>query len=61
MKVLQAKGLLYRKLSFYSLDKIGEEAFKLKLLTVARSVPGLAGYYATSSARDVPPKVPLSS
>ena len=49
--------MLYRKLSFHSLDKIGEEAFRLKFVDCRKvSVPHLAGYYATSSARDVPPK-----
>ncbi|CAN6164531.1 unnamed protein product [Urochloa humidicola] len=62
MKVLQAKGLFNSKLSFFSLAVIGEKAFRLKFIDCHKdAVPGLATYYATACAGEVPPEVQLSS
>ncbi|RLM68929.1 uncharacterized protein C2845_PM17G04250 [Panicum miliaceum] len=62
MKVLQAKGLLNSKWNFFSVIVIGEKAFRLKFIDCHKdAVPGLAAYYATACAGDVPPQVQLSS
>nr|CAB3467525.1 unnamed protein product [Digitaria exilis] len=55
MKVLLAEGLLKCSRSFYSLAKLGEEAFKLKFINSHKdSVPGLADVYAAACAGVVP-------
>uniref|UniRef100_A0A0A9B7D0 Uncharacterized protein n=1 Tax=Arundo donax TaxID=35708 RepID=A0A0A9B7D0_ARUDO len=47
-------------MSFFSLAKIGEEAFKLKFIDCHKdSVAGLADAYATACAGDVTPEVQL--
>lgn len=58
MKVLQAKGLLKRKMNFYSLATMGEENFRLRFIDCHKdSVPGLADDYAAASAGTVPSRV----
>ncbi|KAF8772617.1 hypothetical protein HU200_005579 [Digitaria exilis] len=55
MKVLLAEGLLKCSRSFYSLAKLGEEAFKLRFVDCHKnSVPGLADVYAAACAGGVP-------
>jgi len=55
MKVLQAKGLLSSKMSFYSFAQIGEQTFKLKYIDCHKdSVPGLSDAYAAAIACVVP-------
>ncbi|CAL5051976.1 unnamed protein product [Urochloa decumbens] len=62
VKVLRAKGLLNTNWSFYSLAVIGEKDFRLKFIDCHKdAVPGLAAYYATACAGEVPPEVQLSS
>ncbi|CAL5051978.1 unnamed protein product [Urochloa decumbens] len=62
MKVLQAKRLLSSNISFFTLARLGEKDFRLRFIDCHEdSVPGLAGYYATACAGDVPPEVQLSS
>ncbi|CAN6164548.1 unnamed protein product [Urochloa humidicola] len=61
MKLLQAKGLI-SNISFSSLAKLGEKDFRLKFIDRHEdSVPGLASYYASACAGDVPSEVQLSS
>ncbi|CAL5046883.1 unnamed protein product [Urochloa decumbens] len=61
MKLLQAKGL-NSNVSFYSLAKLGEKDFRLKFIDRHEdSIPGLASYYASACAGDVPSEVQLSS
>ena len=56
VKVLQAKRLLNRKMNLATFVTIGEKAFRLRYIDPHKdSVPGLAGYYATACAGDVPP------
>ncbi|KAJ1281597.1 hypothetical protein BS78_04G318000 [Paspalum vaginatum] len=51
MKLLQAKGLLNTDLTFYSLAKIREQAFRMNFIDRYKdSVPGLADAYATATA-----------
>ncbi|CAN6202037.1 unnamed protein product [Urochloa humidicola] len=60
-KLLQAKGL-NSNISFSSLAKLGENDFRLKFIDCHEdSVPGLASYYASACAGDVPSQVQLSS
>ncbi|CAL5046916.1 unnamed protein product [Urochloa decumbens] len=62
MKVLRAKRLLSSNISFFTLARLGEKEFRLRFTDCHEdSVPGLAGYYATACAGDVPPEVQLSS
>ncbi|CAN6198259.1 unnamed protein product [Urochloa humidicola] len=61
IKLLQAKGL-HSNISFSSLAAFGEKDFRLKFINCHQdSVPGLASYYASACAGDVPPEVQLPS
>ncbi|CAL5051942.1 unnamed protein product [Urochloa decumbens] len=61
IKLLQAKGL-NSNISFSSLATFGEKDFRLKFIDCHEdSVPGLASYYASACAGDVPSEVQLSS
>ncbi|RCV24623.1 hypothetical protein SETIT_5G100700v2 [Setaria italica] len=58
MKVLQEKGLLNSNMSFFSLAKLGEKAFKLRFIDCHKdSLPGLADFYAAACAGVVPSKI----
>ncbi|CAN6202026.1 unnamed protein product [Urochloa humidicola] len=62
MKVLRAKGFWSSNISFFTLVGLSEKDFRLRFVDCHEdSFPGLAGYYATACAGDVPPEVQLSS
>jgi mTERF domain-containing protein len=58
MKVLQEKELLNSNMSFCTVAKLGEEAFKLRFIDCHKdSLPGLADFYAAACAGVVPSKI----
>ncbi|CAL4965182.1 unnamed protein product [Urochloa decumbens] len=58
IKVLHEKGLLNSNMSFCTLAKLGEEAFKMRFIDCHKdSLPGLADFYAAACAGVVPSRI----